>query len=146
MTIIFDLLDNHPKYINQLRELYWNEWSISLKKEFHIEHFYEYNLCNKNKYYIALENENLIGSIALSPADLDDTDTHVNLTPWLSYVYILSEYRNKGISSLMIKWFLEKEKIRPMYLWCKPYLETFYKKFGAEIIEKREDITIMIIL
>lgn len=144
MTIIFDLLDNHPEYIDKLRELYWNEWSTSIKKELNIEHFNEYNLCNKNKYYIALENENLVGSIALYTYYLDDT--YIHSLSWLSYVYILSEYRNKGIASLMIKWFLEKEKSRPMYLWCKPYLETFYKKFGAEIIDKKEDITIMIIL
>lgn len=145
MKLKFDLLKNYPEYINKLKELYWDEWSDSLKTELNIKCFSEFNLSNDIIFYIVLDNNNLVGSIALSPLDLNTNDTCSNLTPWLSYVYILPEYRNKGIASKMIKWFLEKENIRPMYLWCKHSLETFYEQFGFKVIEKRTDISILII-
>ena len=43
----------------------------------------------------------------------------------------------------MINWFLNKEDIRPIYLWCKHSLKSFYSSFGFEIIQTREDKLIM---
>ncbi len=80
---------------------------------------------------------------AVTPNDLGE---HTTLTPWLSYVYVLPEYRHKGIANKMITWYLEHVKIRPLYLWCKHKLESFYSKFGFEVIDNRPDIMIMELL
>ncbi len=151
--IVFEPLTSHPEYVDELRQRYWKEWSESLKREFHIQDFSEYKLSSNITYYVAIEylskneNENinekekkLVGSIGLTPSDMEEL-TH--LTPWMSYVYILPEYRNKGIAHKMINWFLNTVKTRPIYLWCKHPLEKFYKDFGYEIIENRDDISVM---
>ena len=85
----------------------------------------------------------MVCSIAVTPNDLGE---HTTLTPWLSYVYVLPEYRYKGIANKMITWYLEHVKIRPLYLWCKHKLESFYGKFGFEVIDNRPDIIIMELL
>ena len=131
--------------IFELRQRYWNEWSESLKNEFNISDFSEYHLDKDIVYFVGVKYEDvkikkLVSSIAITPNDLGEK---TELTPWLSYVYVVPEYRNQGIANKMIKWYLENVEIRPLYLWCKHKLETFYNKFGFEIIETREDITIM---
>jgi predicted acetyltransferase len=144
-NVIFENLNSHPEFMIELKERYWNEWEESLKKEFNISNFSEYQLDNNIVYFIGIhyddnKNKKLISSIAITINDLGEK---TDLTPWLSYVYVLPEYRNKGIANKMIKWYLENIQIRPLYLWCKHPLENFYNKFGFEIIENREDIVIM---
>ncbi len=146
-NVIFENLNSHPEFMIELKEIYWNEWSECLKKEFNISDFSEYQLDNSIIYFIGIhydnddkKNKKLVSSIAVSPTDLGEK---TDLTPWLSYVYVFPEYRNKGIANKMIKWYLENIQIRPLYLWCKHPLENFYNKFGFEIIENREDIAIM---
>jgi hypothetical protein len=143
-NLIFEPLKMHPEFIEELREIYWNEWSDSIKIEYNINDFSEYKLDENIKYYLVLEiinnTKKLVGTIASSPCDLDELN---HLTPWLSYVYILQEYRNKHIATNMINWFLNKEDIRPIYLWCIDSLKSFYSKFNFEIIDTREDNTIM---
>ncbi len=146
-NVIFENLNSHPEFMIELKERYWNEWQESLKKEFNISDFSEYQLDNNITYFIGIhydnndnKNKKLVSSIALTPNDLGEK---TDLTPWLSYVYVLPEYRNKGIANKMINWYLENIQIRPLYLWCKHPLENFYNKFGFEIIENREDIAIM---
>jgi RimJ/RimL family protein N-acetyltransferase len=145
-NLIFEPLKMHPEFTEELREIYWNEWSDSIKIEFNINIFSEYKLDDNIKYYLVLEiinnTKKLVGTIASSPCDLE-VDELKHLTPWLSYVYILPEYRNKGIAKIMINWFLNKEDIRPIYLWCIDSLKSFYSKFNFEIIDTREDKTIM---
>ena len=142
--VFFDKLDNHPEFIPVLRQLYWNEWEDSLKKEFNINDFSEYQLAPEITYFIGILHDNqtkkLICSIAITPNDLGEKTT---LTPWLSYVYVVKEYRKKGVANKMIMWYLEHVSIRPLYLWCKHPLEHFYNNFGFKIIENRSDIAIM---
>ena len=152
-NIIFENLNLHPEFNTELRERYWNEWSESLKKEFNISDFSEYHLDKDIVYFVGVKYEDdsndmnnvkkikkLVSSIAITPNDLGEM---TDLTPWLSYVYVVPEYRNKGVADKMIKWYLENVEIRPLYLWCKHPLETFYNRFGFEIIESRTDIAIM---
>ena len=143
-NLIFEPLKMHPEFTEELRKIYWNEWSESIKIEFNISDFSEYKLDENIKYYLVLEINNntkkLVGTIASSPCDLEELN---NLTPWLSYVYISQEFRNKGIATYMINLFLNKEDIRPIYLWCKHSLKSFYSNFGFEIIDIRGDKTIM---
>jgi GNAT superfamily N-acetyltransferase len=148
MLIKFENLNQHQEFAEKLREIYWNEWSEPLKKEFHIENYSEYHLNSNITFYVAVEylenqEKKLVGSIGLPPSDLDEL---YHLTPWMSYVYVLPEYRNKGIAHKMIDWFLNYNTIRPIYLWCTHPLETFYNQFGFEIIENRSDIAIMQLL
>ena len=146
--IIFENLELHPEFRDELRNRFWDEWEDSLKKEFNITDFSEYHLDKNIVYFIGYKyktetktkTKQLVSSIAITPNDLGEM---TDLTPWLSYVYVLPEYRNNGIAKKMIKWYLENVKIRPLYLWCKHPLENFYNQFGFDAIENRIDIAIM---
>jgi predicted GNAT family N-acyltransferase len=145
-NIIFDSLLNHPEFIDELRQIYWSEWSESLKKEFNIENFSEYQITSNITLYIGREylSENkkkLVGSVGLIDCDMQELK---HLTPWMCNVYILPEYRNKRIAHKMINWFLNKEQQRPIYLWCNRPLENFYKNFNFEIFENKEDEDIVV--
>lgn len=143
MSISFELLSEHPQYIQQIRALYWAEWADSLKKELDVQNFEEYQLSSDIKYYVALQNQQLVGTIGLAPLDLHRTDPCAHLTPWLSYVCILPEYRNQKLATQMVQWFIHTVSARPLYLWCKHSLMPFYARFGFELIESRSDISIM---
>ena len=141
MSILYKNVNKHPEFAEQLREMYWNEWSESIKIEYNITDYSEYYLDPTIEYYIGYNSENaLVSSIALAANDLNERS---NLTPWMSYVYVLPQYRNKGIANDMITWFLNHVKHRPLYLWCKHSLQNFYSKFGFKTIETLNDITIM---
>jgi GNAT superfamily N-acetyltransferase len=141
-NITFESLDLHPEFIDELEKSYWNEWSESLKKEFNISEKSEYHLCKEIIYFVGFDvkDKKLVSSIAITPNDLGEK---TDLSPWLSYVYVVPEYRNKGVAQKMINWYLENVLVRPLYLWCKHPLESFYSKFGFEMIENRSDIAIM---
>ena len=92
-NVIFENLNSHPEFMIELKEIYWNEWSECLKKEFNISDFSEYQLDNSIIYFIGIhydnddkKNKKLVSSIAVSPTDLGEK---TDLTPWLSYVYVL---------------------------------------------------------
>ena len=141
MSILYENVNKHPEFAEQLREMYWNEWSESIKIEYNITDYSEYYLDPTIEYYIGYNSENaLVSSIALAANDLNERS---NLTPWMSYVYVLPQYRNKEIANDMITWFLNHVKHRPWYLWCKHSLQNFYSKFGFKTIETLNDITIM---
>ena len=51
-NVIFENLNSHPEFMIELKERYWNEWQESLKKEFNITDFSEYQLDNNITYII----------------------------------------------------------------------------------------------
>ncbi len=59
---------------------------------------------NKGKYYVAVENEKVIGSLMLTPEWSDWRNCWVM---WIQSVYVLPEYRGKGIFKKMYNHIIE---------------------------------------
>jgi len=53
----------------------------------------------------------------------------------LSSLAVLSDYRKKGIGSLLIKKILDGNSERPVYLFCNIKNKGFYEKFGFKMIK-----------
>lgn len=54
---------------------------------------------------------------------------------WVHNLYVFEHYRHNGIGTKLMNRVIDACKglsIHRVYLWCKPALIPFYKKFGAE--------------
>lgn len=84
---------------------------------------------------VAEKGGEVIGSASIVE---DDMDTHKHLSPWLANVYVKSEYRRKGIGTVIIIRILEESKklgIKKFYLFT-PDMNRFFEKIGWETIEE----------
>jgi GNAT superfamily N-acetyltransferase len=138
-------LNLHQEFVEILRFAYWNEWKESLMKEFNITNYLEYKLDPSGEYFVAYDyvsyNKVLLGSIALVDSDLY---THKHITNWVAYVYTFPNFRNKGISTKLLQFIINKyNKQFTLTLWCKHLLKHVYEKHGFTIIETLPEIYIM---
>jgi len=145
-----ELLKNYPEFIDELNELFYDEWH-----HFHADRkkpqWKERLLTRVNgetipTVLIALDNNTLLGSASLVVSDMD---TRSDLSPWLAAVYVKDECRGQGVGRklvLAIENLAAKLNIETLYLYT-PSKELFYKYQGWETIEKTEyknsDVVIM---
>lgn len=83
--------------------------------------------------FVALSGDYLLGSASLLPK----TITHPHLSPWLSSVYVASEYRGAGIASSLTRHVVEAAavlEIDKLYLFT-PKSEALYARLGWTTIE-----------
>jgi predicted N-acetyltransferase YhbS len=87
--------------------------------------------------------------VAMASLELQDMDIYPELTPWLASVYVVPDYRKKGIGSKVVKTILEKAKeqhIEKIYLFTMDQ-EHWYNKMKFQVLQKTkyygEDVTVM---
>jgi GNAT superfamily N-acetyltransferase len=96
--------------------------------------------------FVAVGGKEPMGSASIVECDMD---THSHLKPWLSSVYVSSDYRNRGIGTKLVTRIIEEVKLHGfpiLYLWT-PKKEKFYAKRGWALIErttyKNENASVM---
>ena len=80
-------------------------------------------------------NHELLGSSAIIEHDMD---TRKELTPWLAGVYVVPEFRRRGIGSALVLHIMEQakeNKIGRLYLFT-PNMDAFYARLGWKTFEK----------
>lgn len=129
---IIDLQD-FPAAIPILAKWHQEEWSDltpSLTLEGRMEKMQAYLTSEIiPSTYIAMENNQILGSAALVENDMD---TKKELSPWLASVYVDKVHRGKGIGSKLVLHAMEAAKnhgIDTLYLFT-PNSEGFYKRLG----------------
>lgn len=55
----------------------------------------------------------------------------------LASLAVQQDYRGQGVARAIIEYFLAHSP-RPLYLMCRPSLNSFYEKFGFRVIELEE--------
>ncbi len=95
--------------------------------------------------YVALRDGLLVGSASL----LLQTITHPHLSPWLSAVYVSTDYRKKGIGSALVQHVVQQATsigIEKVYLFT-PNSESLYAYLEWSVVERAQyqgrPITIM---
>ena len=77
------------------------------------------------------EDNNLLGFASLIEHDME---THLDLSPWLAALYVLSEHRRKGIGEVLAKRIIieaKKLNIKQIFLFTSiGFKVDFYSKIG----------------
>ncbi len=137
MHIVY--LGEHPEYIPELVDGCFEEWGYlhpGKNKEDMRHKFHQQTNTNCLPLTIlALEGKSWLGTASLI---FHDMETHLNLSPWLSSVYVPPAHRRQGIGTHILKTSLRKAKdlgCSKLYLFT-PDQEKWYAKFGWKTIEK----------
>jgi predicted N-acetyltransferase YhbS len=87
--------------------------------------------------FVAVGGDRLVGSASLLVADLDGWE---RLTPWLASLYVLPEWRGRGVGRLLVTRVVAEVEalgIPTVYLWTAGRRE-YYARLGWEFAEWAE--------
>jgi GNAT superfamily N-acetyltransferase len=87
--------------------------------------------------FVALADGKPVGSASLVDYDMEDRD---DLTPWLASVYVLPEYRRRGIASALVNRVIEEARalsVETLYLFTWDQ-ERLYAGLGWSVLERTE--------
>jgi N-acetylglutamate synthase-like GNAT family acetyltransferase len=82
-------------------------------------------------------DHDVIGTASLVKHDMD---VHLELTPWLSSVYVIKKSRNQGIGSRLVKQIVQgaaKMDAKKLYLFT-PDRQLFYTRLGWRLLYREK--------
>ena len=157
--ITIDYLANRPEFLEELAQLSWKEWQdIYEQRDQTLEH------CRKNYRermntdclpltMVAVRTDvparrqdghagrvrspELLGMVSLKFHDLD---TRPDLDPWLGGLFVLPEYRNSGVGTLLMNRATQEARklnIAKLYLWTHT-AERLYHRLGWQLVERTD--------
>lgn len=136
-----DYLCDHPKHIEELAELNFQEWG-----EYRPEDTLEARTermraaCGKRaipSVVVALEDGKLLGGALLIDSDME---TRRELTPWLAGVYVKAEQRGRGTASQLVKRIVAEAAalgVPQLYLYTDA-AQSLYARLGWEVVEEMD--------
>ena len=144
-------LANHPEHVSTVAKWIFDEWghqSPDTTLESLEERFRSHlNRTTVPLTFLAMDADRPLGTASLVFQDMND---HLELSPWLSAVYVLPEHRKKGIGSKLVKsveLISAHLDVEQLYLFT-PDREAFYAHMGWTVLEKgsyrEKDVVIMI--
>jgi N-acetylglutamate synthase-like GNAT family acetyltransferase len=143
-------LKQFPQYIDLLAKWHHNEWSYlnpqrplrdrAKELETHLE------IDSIPQTFIAFVDDKPVGCASVLESDMD---TKPDLYPWLASVFVLPEFRHRGIGRKLVHQVMQHTKeagSKNMYLYT-PDRAHFYKNMGWKSMEEvkyhGENVTIM---
>lgn len=146
MLTIVDLYQ-HKEFIDIVSEWAYREWhernGFSLKL---VRHGYlaRVQTVSIPKCFIVLHNFQPVGMVSLKTKDLE---THKEYGPWLSALYIIPQYRSRGIATKLIDYirqYAQGLQYKELYLFTdfsnNKKLTEFYKKRGWKTFCAAQDL------
>jgi len=132
MTIIE--VSERPDLLAHAAQYFWKCWGS--EKNFR---FYEDCLLNsidkKNalpKFYLALKEEQIIGSYALL---VNDIISRQDLMPWLACLYVEEAHRKQGIAEQLLQHGLDQSQQKGFdHLYLSSDLVNFYERKGWQVL------------
>jgi len=110
-NIHFDFLGNCPEFIDDIARHWQAEWSSDKETSgFNKQKTGLLKKLNTDRppfVIVAFSGKKLIGTASLFEQDLD---SRPDLTPWLAGVFVLPEYRGRGVASRLIQKVLDEAK------------------------------------
>ena len=133
----------HPELADELARWSWAEWRV----------FYETSGRGfddaLNSYreraqidalplaLVAFAGGKLVGTVSLKVQDLK---TRPEITPWLASLFVIPEWRGRGVASLLIQRVLAEARrlnLPRLFLWTSS-AEALYLKLGWRLVERTE--------
>ena len=142
-NITIDYLANYPDLADELARLSWTEWrsiyeqrgetlSDSLRK-----YRERINIDRLPLALVALAGAELVGTVSLKHNDLD---IRPEISPWLGGVFVIPEWRQRGVASLLMRRAVEEARrlnLERLFLWTAS-AESLYLKLGWQPVERTE--------
>lgn len=134
-----ELLANRRDAIPTLARWFYEEWA-HLRPGWTRQDFEDSIAarCNTDRVplaLVALEGEELIGSVCLEAHNMD---TRKDLSPWLAGLYVKEHWRNQGIGARLVRAIEAKATelgIHKLYLYT-PASQHFYARLGWSLRER----------
>jgi GNAT superfamily N-acetyltransferase len=146
-NIAIDYLANCPELVDDLARLSWKEWQdIYEQRKQTLEHSvknYRERL-NTDRLPLTLvavreispvNCRELAGMVSLK---FHDMDTRPDLDPWLGGLFVLPEWRNRGVGTMLMRRATEEARrlnVPQLYLWTHT-AERLYHKLGWQVVER----------
>ena len=128
-------LSEKPKLLEDAIKYFWKCWGSPSNFNFYKDCI-EHSLDKTNplpKFYLALENDEIIGSYALLTNDIISRQ---DLLPWLACLFVNEEYRSKGIAKRLLAHGLKEAKQKNFNtLFLSTDLKDFYENNGWSYLE-----------
>lgn len=129
-------LKERKELFDEAVDFFWKQWGSS-------ENFKFYHDCMKHscdtksnlpRFYIALQNNKIIGSYALLRNDLISRQ---DLTPWLACLYVIPEFRGKEIGYTLLNHASNEAYIKSYEnLYLCTNIEGYYEKYGWRYLDQ----------
>ena len=132
-----EFLKDNPEFIDRIADLMFKEWG-HIRQGTTIDRYYNYlrEKLNSDKIPMTLiaksESNELLGFASIV---LSDMEINKGLSPWISGVFVVPEYRGKGFGGLLVDKLVQ---IASDLGFEKLYLYTFDKeKFYSDLSWKK---------
>lgn len=129
-------LNERPDLVDETINFFWNQWGSQGNYKFYkdcIIHSCETS-SDLPRFYIAVQNDSIIGSYALLRNDLISRQ---DLTPWFACLFIVPELRGNEFGAALLEHAVKetnKKGFESLYL-CTD-LEGYYEKYGWSYLKE----------
>ncbi len=124
---------DHLDLVETIARWHWHEWGESDPAgslESWTENLRRFTFRDRiPTIYVALEGGEPLGSVTLNERDME---THPELSPWLSGLYVTPEARGRGVARALVRHVVreaDRMGVRRLYLYTQP-ARGLYEKLG----------------
>ena len=139
MKLTIHAIDSIRHRKDEYFPLFYDEWTTGEQdRAFHEELLtYTNGFLGLPRFYVAEVDGKLVGCYALL---LNDINSRQDIFPWFAYLYVLPEYRGKGIASELLQHGVKTAKqLQFDSLFLETNIEGLYEKFDFELIGETSD-------
>jgi GNAT superfamily N-acetyltransferase len=139
--IAIDYLANCPELVDELARLSWEEWKdVYQQRKQTLEDTVKNSRDRMNTdrlpfTLVASQASEPVGMVSLK---FHDMDTRPDLDPWLGGLLALSEWRNRGVGTMLMHRATEEARrlnVPQLYLWTHT-AEGLYHKLAWQVVER----------
>jgi N-acetylglutamate synthase-like GNAT family acetyltransferase len=123
-------LQKNSRIFEEAVKAFWEQWGSEENYRFYYDCMFHSCRTEENlpRFYIALEEEQIIGTYALLRNDLNSRQ---DLFPWFACLYIDPDHRGKGLGSNLLEHALQEAHEKGYkHLYLTTDLEGYYEKYG----------------
>lgn len=155
-NIAIDYLANCPELMDELARLSWKEWQEIYQQrkqtlEDSLKNYRERTNTDRlpltlvavrarhgqSLTGLAVNCRELVGMVSLK---FHDMDTRPDLDPWLGGLFVVPEWRNRGVGTMLTHRATEEARrlgVSQLYLWTHT-AEALYRKLGWQVVERTD--------
>ncbi len=142
MEIEINYLENHMAFVPTLAHWFHEQWGHLQPETTLAQRINRLNeRCAKTSAIpitlVAMLDDHVIGTASLVKHDMN---VHLELTPWLSSVYVAQKYRRQGIGSQLVNRIVQEAEFmdaKMLYLFT-PDRERFYTRLGWRLLYREK--------